>query len=509
MTASPGTADPLRDVALFAALPASARAELAAGGSRRALAAGDWLFHAGDPPDSLHVVLSGRLEVLGPGEGAPVLREVGRGSAVGELGVLTGEPRSAAVRARRDSELLEVAGAAFDAILGRDPALPLAVARLLAGQLRASRGLLPARRAPAPVTIAVVPSPAGAPAGDFAAALRDELARFGPVALLDEGSAGEAAGWASALDRAEARGGQVLMVAGAGERWQAFCRRQADRVVEVPPAGPGRGARRDPAALGRRLAGRAIGVVLSGGGARGLAHVGVLEALVEAGVTVDRVGGCSMGALVGAQFALGRDPAQIRERCRAELVARNPLGDYAVPRVALTRGRRGRAMLERLLGDARIEDLPRDFFCVSSDLVTGALAVHREGRLADAVAASVALPGIVPPVRLGERLLVDGGVLDNLPVAEMAATGEGPVIAVDVSARFAAPAGAAPGIRETLLRTLVLGSADTAAAAQAHADVVVEPDVAGIGMLDFSRLDELVARGRDAVARLGGYPLGV
>jgi predicted acylesterase/phospholipase RssA len=399
------------------------------------------------------------------------------------------------VRARRDSELLEIGADKFDAILGRDPALSLSIARHLAGQLRASRSLMPTGPPPVPATIAILAAPPG-----WTDALARELRSFGTVEVLDEAGAGESPGWAGVLDRAETTAGQVLLVAGGGE-WADFCRRQADRVVEVPVTGQA-----DPAVLARRLAGRAVGVVLSGGGARGLAHVGVLEALLEAGVVVDRVGGCSMGALVGAQFALGRDPAEIRERCREELVARNPLGDYTVPRVALTRGRRGRAMLDRLLGDARIEDLSRDFFCVSSDLVAGTLAVHRTGSLADAVAASVALPGIVPPVRLGGRVLVDGGVLDNLPVAEMAATGEGPVIASDVTARFD-PA-VSSGIRETLLRTLVLGSSDTAAAAQAHADVVIEPDVAGIGLLDFARLDELVARGRAAgdaaLSRSGG-----
>ena len=490
MTASPGPADPLRDVALFAALPRTARAALAAAATRRALAAGDWLFRAAEPGDSLYVVVSGRLEVVGDDD--TVLREVGRGEAVGELALLTGEPRSAAVRARRDSELLEIEGTAFDAILRRDPSLALAVARLLAGQLRASRGLLSADPAPLPTTIAV-----RAPRA-WVEELSRELRRFGTIEVLDEEKAGEAPGWAGALDRAEAAGGQVLLIGGGSEEWSAFCRRQADRAVE----GPG-----DPAMLARRLAGRAVGVVLSGGGARGLAHIGVLEALVQDGVVVDRVAGCSMGALVGAQFALGREPAEIRERCRAELVERNPLGDYTVPRVALTRGRRGRAMLDRLFGDARIEDLPRDFFCVSSDLVAGTLAVHREGRLADAVAASVALPGIVPPVRLGHRVLVDGGVLDNLPVAEMSATGEGPVIAVDVTARFD-PATRA-GIKDTLLRTLVLGSSDTAAAAQAHADTVIEPDISGIGMLDFARLDDLVERGRAAARLIERYPHGV
>lgn len=508
MTASPGPADALRDVALFSTLPEPARTELAAGGARRALPAGAWLFEVGEPAASLHVVLSGRLEVVG--EDGTVLREVGRGAAVGELGVLTGEPRSASVRARRDSELLEIAGAAFESVLSRDPALPVAVARVLAGQLRASRSILPAEPAPIPTTIAVTaPRP-------WVEDLCRELRRFATISVLDEASAGGPPGWAGVLDRAETESGQVLLVAEGGDEWIAFCRRQADRVIEA-----GRGADRaggagggpgvpDPAPLARRLAGRAVGVVLSGGGARGLAHIGVLEALLEGGVTIDRVGGCSMGALVGAQLALGRSPAEIRERCRAELVERNPLGDYTVPRVALTRGRRGRAMLDRLLGSARIEHLPRDFFCVSSDLVAGTLAVHRDGPLADAVAASVALPGIVPPVRLGERVLVDGGVLDNLPVAEMAAAGEGPVIAVDVTARFAAPAGAAPGIKETLLRTLVLGSSDTAEAARAHADLVIEPDVASVGMLDFARLDELVARGREAALIVHDqYPRGV
>ncbi|MDX6648488.1 MAG: hypothetical protein QOJ97_439 [Solirubrobacteraceae bacterium] len=511
MTASPGPADPLRDVALFAALPPGVRAQLAAAGARRALAAGEWLFRAGDPGDALYAVASGRLEVVG--EDGAVLREVARGGAVGELALLTGEPRSASVRARRDSELLEVSAEAVDGLLRRDPSLALHVARHLAAQLRASRSLAPVEPPPVPTTIALVPGGTGPLIAGFADALAERLRSFGAVEVFDVTSAGDPPGWAGRVDAAEAAGARVLLVAGedgdsaqsvSGEDggWPEFCRRQADRVVEIGARPP------DPARLARRLAGRAVGVVLSGGGARGLAHIGVLEALTEAGVVVDRVGGCSMGALVGAQFALGREPAEIRERCRAELVERNPLGDYTVPRIALTRGRRGRAMLDRMLGEARIEDLPRDFFCVSSDLVAGTLAVHREGRLADAVAASVALPGIVPPVRLGDRVLVDGGVLDNLPVGEMAASGEGPVVAVDVTARFDPSARA--GIRETLLRTLVLGSSDTAAAAQAHADAVIEPDVAGIGMLDFARLDDLVQAGREAARRaLADAPAGL
>jgi predicted acylesterase/phospholipase RssA len=397
------------------------------------------------------------------------------------------------VRARRDSELIEVDADRFDALVRRDPATMRALTRSLATQLRDSRSLAPARP-PVPNAIAVVPATPGADAPGLAAALAEELAGFGPVSALRAAEAGPPDRWPGALDAAEGRGGQVLLVAIDGEdAWEAFCRRQADRIVEA-------GERPlDVAALGRRLTGRAVGVVLSGGGARGLAHIGVLAGLLDAGVTIDRVGGCSMGALVGAQLALGRDPRQLRAWAQAELVERNPLGDYTVPRVALTRGRRGRAMLERTFGAARIEEMDREFFCVSADLVSARLVVHRDGPAVDALAASVALPGIVPPSAAGEQLLVDGGVLDNLPVAEMAAAGEGPVIAIDVTARFAPPPpGVRMGIRDVLLRTLTLGASDTAEAAQRHADLVIEPDVSGVGMLDFSRLDDLVARGREA-----------
>ena len=179
--------------------------------------------------------------------------------------------------------------------------------------------------------------------------------------------------------------------------------------------------------------------MLSGGGARGLAHIGVLDELLAAGVNLDRVGGCSMGALVGALFAAGLAPDEIEAKLRAELVERNPMNDYTIPLAALVAGRKAEAMLLRLFGDVQIEELEREFFCVSSDLVTSELVVHRRGNLYEAVGASFCLPGIGPPVAAGDRLLVDGGVLDNLPVATMAARGEGPVIAVDVSSRFEPP----------------------------------------------------------------------
>jgi NTE family protein len=279
--------------------------------------------------------------------------------------------------------------------------------------------------------------------------------------------------------------------------------------------------------LARRLAGQAIGVVLSSGGARGLAHIGVLEELTAAGVEIDRVGGSSMGAFVGAMFAMGLSPAGIRERCHQELVARRPLGDYAVPITSLVRGGRARAMLARVFGtEPAIEELAREFYCVSCDLVRGEQVIHRSGPLHEAVAASMCLPGIFAPIRQADGLLVDGGVLDSLPVGPMAATMEGPIIAVDVGRRFApprAPAGRGariaarwtaarvdttmdaqghlPTIKETLARALVLGSIESAKQARQRADLVVEPETGSCEMLDFGRLDDMVEAGRRAARK--------
>jgi predicted acylesterase/phospholipase RssA len=199
-------------------------------------------------------------------------------------------------------------------------------------------------------------------------------------------------------------------------------------------------------------------------------------------------------------------------------VRRNPLSDYRLPRHSLIRGERVRAMLARNL-PGTIEELGLDYFCVSGDMPTAELVVHRRGELWRAVGASMSLPGLVAPALMGNRMLVDGGVLNNLPVDVMAAAAEGPVIAVDVTNRFEPPAqepangqrrtrrfrrrGARddadaplPGFAETLSRALLLGSVDTAEAARTHADLVITPRNDGVGILEFHQLDRMREAGR-------------
>lgn len=498
------------------------------------LRAGEWLFRAGDPGDRLYVVQSGRLDVVGENDEG-VLRRIGRGEVVGELALLTGSPRSASVRAHRDSDLLAVGREDFDDLLRRDADFAMGLMRALGEKLQVSV----ARADPAGQPDRVI-TLAGAPDGRIVADLVGAMGETERVACLHADAAGAPRDWGTALERAEREHDRVLLVAGDGGEWSAFCLRQADRVVLfarpdepvvrddalrgcdlawVARAGDGvllapwlaalQPARRHLLLVGhldagirrlaRRLAGRAVGLVFSGGGARALSHIGVLDALAEVGVTVDRVGGCSMGALVGAMYALGLSSDGIADCLRVELVHKRPFNDYTVPRVALIRSRKARRMLERVFAGRRIEELERDYFCVSADLVAAESVVHRSGPLWEAVGASMSVPGLVPPVVAGDRLLVDGGVLDNFPVGVMAAGAEGPIIAVDAMGRRPlGGAGGPPPLLETLARATVLSSWQAASLSRSLADVLVVPDLGEVGLLAFDRLDELRRAGRAA-----------
>jgi NTE family protein len=579
-------------------LQAGPWADLAAGATQMTVRAGDWLFRQGEPGDSLYVVLTGRLEIVIEGETEKVIRILGHGDSVGELALLTESPRSASVRARRDSELLVVTREHFAKLLEERPEFAAGLTRVLGRQLRDVRhaGIEPD---PVPTTITVVGLGDNLPVRDVGSYLALLLAQYGPVLGLDERAAADAAAtdpveagedvdssYAHLLDRTERDHKQVVLmapVADPRDHWSAFCVRAADRLIcicrgrERPPPGiesirrlhgcdllmaneghqaaphldawvealAPRSVRLVPESggqasgvesLARRLAGRSVGLVLSGGGARAFAHVGVIDALDRAGVAVDRVAGCSGGAWVGAQFAMGRSAEEIRHHCHEEFVKRNPLNDYTLPLVALTRSIKGNAMMERVFGDIRFEELEREFFCVSCDMISTELVVHRRGPLWPAVAASMTLPGYLPPKSIDGRLLLDGGVLNNLPVDVMAASGEGPLIASDVSARYQPPAmrpqrgrrprtaalaaklrrlvvgsdALLPGFGETVVRSILLGSTDTAEAAQRYADIVIEPAVAGVGLLAWDRTDDMIYAGRLAAEKaLEAAPAGL
>lgn len=256
--------------------------------------------------------------------------------------------------------------------------------------------------------------------------------------------------------------------------------------------------------LAARIAGRSIGLVLGGGGARGFAHLGVLDELERVGVTIDRFAGTSMGAVIAVFGACGMDAATADAYAYEYFIRHNPLSDYAFPVRGLVRGRRTLTLLEAAFGDRLVEELPKEFRCVSVDLLARRPVVHRRGRLVDVIGCSLRLPGIYPPQVYNGRLHVDGGVLDNLPVSTRASP-DGPLIAVSIGLGGGGPGSArqdgspkVPGIGDTLMRTMTIGSQRGADAALSLAQVVIRPDTGAVGLLEFHQIDAAREAGRVA-----------
>jgi NTE family protein len=228
-----------------------------------------------------------------------------------------------------------------------------------------------------------------------------------------------------------------------------------------------------------------LAVTLSGGGAFGAAHVGVLQVLEERGIHPGIVTGTSSGALVGAAYAAGLDAGEIERvarRFRWRRIARWSLQ----PRWGLLDTNGVTDALERLLGhDPRIEDLPRRFGAVATDLRTRRAVVIDHGLLSTALRATIAVPGLLPPVRLGGRLLADGGMVDNVPHAAARMLGADRVIVVHLHAKW-------ENVR--MMRTVT----KTADLARDPSVTLIQPEMEQMAQWTMRDVPRLIAEGRRA-----------
>ncbi|HZG65427.1 MAG TPA: cyclic nucleotide-binding and patatin-like phospholipase domain-containing protein [Herpetosiphonaceae bacterium] len=287
----------------------------------------------------------------------------------------------------------------------------------------------------------------------------------------------------------------------------------------------------DVARLTRRLTGRALGLVLGGGGARGLAHIGVMRALAEEGIEVDLVGGTSMGAFAGAAYALGWQPDAIANVART-FGSRKSFADYTVPIVSFFASDKLNRVLQSTFEDVYVEDLWRPFYCVSSNLTQARPVVHRQGLLWRVVRASTSLPAIFTPV-LDENgdLLVDGAMMNNLPIDIMRDLSEGgPIIAVNVSLEREQQRGYqfglslsgwqvlksrlnpwgtpmnVPTLFANIMRSMEISDVYERRAKRQLADVFISPAVDGFSILDFSAYEKIIDAGyRAAKASIAAW----
>jgi NTE family protein len=529
-----------------------------------AIQGGTTLFQSGDEPDALYCVFSGSLGAYASSEEGH-RRLVGRiqaGETVGEMALISGKPRNATVIALRDTELGRLSRAVFERLmLSHSPSL-LRLSQLLVQRLEVLHRQPRGRRS-IPKTFTVVPHEVDEAAVGFATGLAECLGRIDRAALItsQEGS-DRTSHWFHGLERANEF--IVYLCDATPTSWTKMCLRQADSVLllchgERPATtwhaldgqqdrsmlaqrtdlvvlqeqriAPGCTLRwldlkpglahhqirgpADVARLARLLTGNGLGVVLSGGGARGFAHLGVLRALREAGVVIDAVGGTSIGALIGAGFASEWTDEELRMRMQRSFVDTNPVNDYTLPLVSLVSGRKVTRLLRREFAEHLIEDLPIPFFCVSTNLSSGQLVVHRRGPLWRWLRASVAIPGVLPPVVERGELYVDGATINNLPVDVMRDAGLGCVIGVDVGAdpvftTDSVDSDAPPfwkllhwfgarkrriNILEILWRSGMVNSAANTLARRELSDLLLQPPLEQIDMLDWRAFDRAIEAG--------------
>lgn len=554
----------LRGLELFRHLDAATLDELAAELEWFALPGGATLFELGEPSDALCVLKSGSLGAFKPDRNGALVLDgvVAAGETVGELGLIVDQPRSATVRALRDSELLRLSRRGFEKLVARHPQAMLITARLAVKRLIARQdGAISS----APRTFAVLAHDKDVAAREFAQRLRSALESFGGCTLIDADMAcGRTSTWFAAQ---EANARHVLYLGDGNNRdWRELCVRQSDCMLLVANAtqpastwpekasidaeqalhrprhlillhadgtiAPG-AARRwldavrdvphhhvrcdaDIERVARLLTGRSIGLVLSGGGARGFAHIGVVRALREAGVQIDYVGGTSIGAIIGAGVAADWTDAEMFDKYHRAFVLGKPLRDYTLPLISLVAGRRVARLLREAFGTRDLTDLALPFFCVTANLTAGRAETHRAGPLWFWLRASCAIPGVLPPVFHRGQVYVDGAVINNLPVDVMRAQGVGEVVAVDISAddvlhaqveEFALPPWwkllwqrwfhrhSRPGILAILLRSGMVNAEAASQERRAHTSLLLTPVLDDVELLDWNAYQRAIDAG--------------
>ncbi|MEM8525851.1 MAG: patatin-like phospholipase family protein [Bacteroidota bacterium] len=273
-----------------------------------------------------------------------------------------------------------------------------------------------------------------------------------------------------------------------------------------------------------------VGLVLSGGGALGIAHVGVIEYLEELGIKVDLVGGTSMGGIAGGFYAMGYDIDQLKaialeqdwdyllsnefERKKAPLRLKNERDRYMLTlrredrtvylSDALVDGINIYQVFKKLCAPVRhindFSELPIPFYCVAVDLKSGEPVILEKGSLADALLATMAIPGLFQPVIIDDYLLVDGGVLNNFPVNEMREKGADKVIGVKLIDRNYGQGG--KGLSNILSKTYDVVIQNARSLYEGDCDLCIEVDVTGFSVSDFDKADSLIARGYEAAMKM-------
>jgi NTE family protein len=568
----------LSQVTIFASLDDRARSLIAQGFAPVVVKRGGVLMRQGEPADALYMVTSGRFSVTLAGRTRPVA-EIGPGQPMGEIAFLTGAPRTATVVALRDSVVHRLTREDFERLTAAHPEIWRALTAALAARLATTTAGPPRDLYQRPRTIAIIAAGDEPVPEAFVQRLASALGAAGKVRVVstEEGaevlrsSGADTTEQTRRINELEAAHDYVVFLTNREVTpWTDKALRHADLVLAVARHAGERGlnaveiraaelvapvdtrlvllhptrqrisgthdwlvqrrvrqhhhvaldSASDIERLVRFISGTARGFVACGGGALCAAHVGVWRALMEAGLTFDMVGGTSAGAAMAAAFALGSDPDEIDRAIHEMFVAGKAMRRYTWPRYSLLDHQHFDRQLARFFGGIDIEDLWTPFFAVSTNLSRYALERHTHGDLWSAVRASASIPVLLPPLYTEDgEMLVDGCLLDNVPVQLMHELKHGPNVVVTFVLpeleRFevnysALPSRAgllralmnplerralprAPDLATVLMRSLMANRQEFTAHLRKDDLLLVPPIAEGIGFLDWHRHRELQA----------------
>lgn len=533
--------------------------------------AGQYIFQEGETENALYVVLSGRLRVLQQTDtGVQVLGDIAAGEPVGELALFTKESRTASVVAIRKSTILQIDEADYNALTLQYPQFGFTLTQFVINRL--TRNAFQQKTEAAPKNIAVIKLQ---PDHDFTQWTDDMHRELGimntPVNVYypDNQSLENPNAVFEEMENNE--GLNILVCDDAYPDWAKQCLMYCDLVIvatefDAPNAicpietqlnlyadnilnkkiyllllhtenAPNpRVTRRwfegrkfdlhihiranmpkDIRRFCRILTHKAVGLVLGGGGAKGYAHVGAAKAMLEAGIEFDFVGGTSAGALYGIGLTVTDfDMPQLRLLCQKGAESKPTSNDYNLPFLSLMTGRKMRKYLFEMLGDNHLEDMWVNTYCISTNYSTATLKVHETGLARQQIEASIAIPGVFPPVIIDRHLHIDGGVMDNLPIEAMYQNPVSHVVAISLSAQSphlvdikTVPSAwellvnmftkkhryRLPKMPALLINSLTLNSVQKQTITKSQVAIYLEMNLQKFGFLDWSKWEALIEKG--------------
>lgn len=564
---------------LFGNLEENLLTEILENGRTSELETGTFLFHQGDRDNSLYIVISGRFRALAKQENGSLhaLGDIGEGEPIGEFALFMAEPRSASVVAIRKSIVLEIKETQYLDIVSKHPEFSSKLTRFVVNRLR--RNALQQHLETSAKNIAVINLQAKNDISDYTEAVKKEFESLDvSIQILDHDSHANLETQVMYDTLEQHNGLNFLVCSDADMNWSKQCIIYADLVVlatdfygkseiyeiekhldlysqnilnkkiyllllHPEKAKFPENTRRwfvdrkidlhihyrknhgpDIRRFARILANKAIGLVLGGGGAKGFAHLGVIKALGEEGVDIDFLGGTSAGALYGLTAAYcDFDKEKIDFYSKDSARSKLTKNDLTFPIISIMSGKKMSNYIKKIMGNTHLEDFWVGSYCVSTNYSNATSRIHDKGLAWKQIEASIAIPGIYPPVVIDNQLHVDGGVVDNLPIETMYKYPVRHIIAISLTQLKSRPVDfdetpssasilwdkitgkkkyKLPGITSILVNSLTLNSRQRQEMSKSGVAIYIEMELKGIGMMDDTKWKQIVQKGHDQMKQV-------